>query len=252
MMKYILLLFLFYLPVNETFAQSRLFTFQWIEVPKKYKQILADEYTSKNCGAEHHVFNIGVREDVEFQNGVYWYSGMGPHFVHKVFVYYDEKLYILKGNVEFSSELMLEDYTRCVDSLGISSSDSAKYIKVINSAITGGDVTPLKKKKIKKARLNTCILEGEWFGQIYKRTSHDDTKISIGDFFCTAIKKEGNYYSISLVFPDDGTDVMLVSKLKVKKVFIYNNKTFLSLRAKTKDKHNVDVLLSRISILNDR
>ena len=131
-------------------AQETVFPFQWVELPSDVKEILAERYNDKNCGAESNVYNIGVRNDVEPQNGVYWYHGMGPHFPHKVFVYYNNEVYVLKGDVEHSQDSITQDFPKSVDSLKICKADSIAYLNAIMNTLAGKKIKTTSKKKLSK------------------------------------------------------------------------------------------------------
>lgn len=77
---FFLSLFLLSIFNSKIYSEEKpLFPFNWVDVPDSISTLLAKEYMIGNCNAEHNVRNMTIRNDVEFQPGVYVYNGMGPH-----------------------------------------------------------------------------------------------------------------------------------------------------------------------------
>lgn len=222
-------------------AQKTAFPFQWVEMPLEVKEILKEQYENKNCGAENNVYNIGVRDDVEPQNGVYWYHGMGPHFPHKVFVYYNKERYVLKGDVEYSQDSIIQDFSKCVKSLRISKKDSTAYFNAIINTLAGKDIKMTPKKKLCKKDVSQKILEGQWFLQMCRKQTGKKVEWDRcgGQTHVTIVDTDGLY---RLFFIDDTP--VTIDRLSFKKAFIYNDKLFVYLSKKNSFRSKVSFLIS--------
>ncbi len=78
--------------VQQVVAQR--YPFQWVNVPNGVSDILNNKYGSVDVGAGYNVYKMAMWDDFEFDNGVYLYKGMGPHFPLKLFIFNDDSLYI--------------------------------------------------------------------------------------------------------------------------------------------------------------
>lgn len=216
-------------------AQETVFPFQWVEMPLEVKEILAERYNDKNCGAESNVYNIGVRDDVEPQNGVYWYHGMGPHFPHKVFVYYNNEVYVLKGDVEHSQDSITQDFPKSVDSLKICKADSIAYLNAIMNTLAGKKIKTTSKKKLSKKDVSQELLEGQWFLQTIKKKAGRKVEWDRcgGQAYVTIVNTDGAY-NLSFITNNVDVNPATIDSLFLKKAFYYNNKLFLYLTKKYK------------------
>lgn len=145
------------------------FPFTFVDVPDSISSLLAKEYGNANCNAEHNVHNMTVRNDVEFQPGIYVFNGMGPHFKHMIFIF-KKRIYIFKQAIEYATvEGMLKELSECRDSLELSENEVSLYKKVINTAINDKKIfvedTSNKKTEIRKP-FSKDVLDGKWYVQI--------------------------------------------------------------------------------------
>lgn len=218
-------------------AQKIVFPFQWVEMPLEVKEILKEQYENNNCGAESNVYNIGVRDDVEPQNGVYWYHGMGPHFPHKVFVYYNNEVYVLKGDVEHSQDSIIQDFPKSVDSLKICKADSIAYLNAIMNTLAGKKIKTTSKKKLSKKDVSQELPEGQWFLQISKKKKGKKVEWSRNEGLSyLELHNTNGLYSMSFFLNTVDVSPTIIEELSLEKAFYYNNKLFLYLTKK--DKHN--------------
>lgn len=227
-------------------SHKTVFPFQWVTMPSEVTEILAEHYDNKNCGAEHNIYNIGVRNDIEPQNGVYWYCGMGPHFPHKFFVYYNDVAYVLKGDVEHSSDSILQDYANCVNALNISRNDSTIYINVIEATIAGKDIKYPNKTKVHIRELPIDTLNGEWLLQICKRQSGKKIEWDrCGEASNVSIKIQDDYYTLFFNTKSQDTTYNKIEQLHLKEAYYYNNKLFLCLSKTNHDRSTVSFIISK-------
>lgn len=226
-------------------AQKTDFPFQWVEMPLDVKEILKEKYEDKNCGAESNVYNIGVRDDVEPQNGVYWYHGMGPHFPHKVFVYYNNDVYVLKGDVEYSPHLIIQDFAKSVEFLRISETDSLAYLNAIMNTIGGKETKTTSKKKLLKKEVSQYVLEGQWFLHISKKKTRRKVEWDRNEGLSyVALLNANGLYSMSFFSNTVDVSSTIIDGLSLKKAFYYNNKLFLYLTKKYK-RNKVTFIVSK-------
>lgn len=149
--------------------EKPLFPFNWVNVPDSISTLLAKEYMIGNCNAEHNVRNMTIRNDVEFQPGVYVYNGMGPHFEHKMFIYKND-IYVFGQTIENANLAdMLSELAICRDSLKLSEVETDTYKKVIHTAIVEHKLyveDPLDKKVKMHKPYPTNVVKGKWHIQI--------------------------------------------------------------------------------------
>lgn len=104
-MKQINVLILTILFTQQTMAQR--YTFQWVNIPDSISEMLNQEYGTPDVGAGKNVYNMMVRDDFEFDKGIYSYKGMGPHFPQKLFILNDS-LYLFKTSSYKVNEYITE------------------------------------------------------------------------------------------------------------------------------------------------
>lgn len=75
-------------PIN-----AQRYWFQWMNVPDSISEKLVSAYGSYDVGAGRNASRLGSYDDFEFENGIYAYKGMGPHYPVKNFLYYDKQLF---------------------------------------------------------------------------------------------------------------------------------------------------------------
>ena len=80
--------------VQQTLAQR--YPFQWVNVPDSISDIINCKYGRVDAGAGKNVYNMCVYDDFEFQDGIYSYKGMGPHFPLKLFAVNGDSLYFFR------------------------------------------------------------------------------------------------------------------------------------------------------------
>lgn len=234
------------------YGQQIDFPCQWVTAPDSIKEQLIDAYGDNGYCAICNIHNIGVFNDIEFQNGVYCYRCRGDHFPQKLFVYYDNHLYVFKDALEDSGSKILDDISNCMDSLNIASKDSAKYVEIITSKILGTPISYPTKIKIKTKSLTDDILDGRWRIQVFKLQYPNKTKewYRLGNPYVEISNYTGN--SFDLYFLKDGSNIESdykpldsESELHLKKAFFYNNKLFLVLNKKYRNGTKGEYLLSK-------
>lgn len=94
MMRYILVLLFVMQSVQQTLAQR--YPFQLVNVPDSISDIINCKYGRVDAGAGKNVYNMCVYDDFEFQDGIYSYKGMGPHFPLKLFAVNGDSLYFFR------------------------------------------------------------------------------------------------------------------------------------------------------------
>lgn len=253
-MKYNKFIFvLLFLSITQLYGQKIDFPCQRVTVPDSVKKYLINAYGRDDCGAENMIYNLGVSNDIEFQNGVYGYRGMGPHFPQKIFIYYNNAVYVFNGSIESIPSALVEqnaikynfkkiqsDFYNCIDSLDITSEDSVHYASIINAVLQGKIMPSPPKIQIKKKSITPDILAGRWLVQVLKLTYpnrakewyrlEDPSYVSIenyreNDFDLIFLEGEPNAKSDYKPLNSD-------NGLKLKKAYWYNGKIFLVLRKK--------------------
>ncbi|MDE6151330.1 MAG: hypothetical protein K2G12_05010 [Prevotella sp.] len=157
--------------------EKHIFPFIYVDVPDSISSVLASAYGRADCNAEHNVRNMTIRNDVEFQNGIYVFNGMGPHFKHMIFIF-KKQIYVFKQAIEYATvDGMLAELAECGDSLRLTEAEMSLYKKVVISAIKEGilflEDTSNRKVKVHKP-FPTNVIVGTWLVQIkcqrmYKR-----------------------------------------------------------------------------------
>lgn len=155
---------------NNLYGEERpAFPFIYVDVPDSISSLLVSAYGDAMCNAQHNVRNMTVRNDVEFQHGIYVFNGMGPHFKHMLFIF-KKHIYIFKQAIENATvNDMLTELSACRDSLGLNEDEMSLYKSVIVSAITENKLfiedASNRKVKIRKPFL-ADVIDGTWFIQI--------------------------------------------------------------------------------------
>lgn len=149
--------------------EKPVFPFSFVDIPDSISSLLINAYGNADCNAEHNVRNMTIRNDIEFQPGVYVFNGMGPHFKHMLFIF-KKQIYIFKQAIEYATVYdMLIELSECRDSLKLNENEVSLYKSVIISAIKEKKLfledKSNRKVKIRKP-LPKDVIAGTWFIQI--------------------------------------------------------------------------------------
>lgn len=106
MMRQINILIVTILFVQHSLAQR--YPFQWVNVPDSISDILNKNYQSADVGAGKNVYKMMVFDDFEFEDGMYSYKGMGPHFPLRLFILNNNNLYVFLSSSHKPSEYIAE------------------------------------------------------------------------------------------------------------------------------------------------
>lgn len=107
----------FDVPIN-----AQRYPFQWVNVPDSISEELDAMYGEEKVGAGKNVYKLNVYDDFEFNNGIYSYKGMGPHFLPKFFLYYDEHIYYFKADPDCVYDV-LKEWNLYINSIQIKDKD---------------------------------------------------------------------------------------------------------------------------------
>ncbi len=139
-------------------VNAQKYAFQQLNISDSISTLLDKAYGQENVGAGYNVYNLMRRDDFMLRNGIYSFSGMGPHFVRKYFIYKNGAFFFLKTtNIEDSTNLYL-DLKECRGKLNLSDSDVTAYYNALKNG-------PIQKQTLKEKDFNMKSLLGTWYLQ---------------------------------------------------------------------------------------
>ena len=78
------------------------------------------------------VFNLIDKQNYDFVDGIYSFRGMGPHFPRRIFMFNNGELFIFESAGYNASKGVVQEFSRAIDSLNLSSSQVVQYAKAIS------------------------------------------------------------------------------------------------------------------------
>lgn len=158
-------------PIN-----AQRYLFQWMNVPDSISEKLDSVY-GHDVRAGHNAHRLGIYDDSEFENGIYTYKGMGPHFPIKYFLYYNDKLYYFQTPPNRDSLSFLKEWNTYIRKLDISKEDIADFSASILVHISRGEHSDAFKDSIAcyvNIMLDSCDIIGmrETIDSIYLKKMH--------------------------------------------------------------------------------
>lgn len=223
------------------------FPFNYVDVPDSISSVLVKAYGNAECNAEHNVRNMTIRNDVEFQDGIYVFNGMGPHFKHMLFIF-KKRIYIFEQPIEYAAiDDMLVELSECKDSLKLTEDEMSLYKRVIISAIKKNKlfVEDVSNKKIKiSSPYPTDVIDGAWFIQIKCLKKHKKKYwIRLYDSYFTFQQVNPNILRIKEgICTDNNKNITPISQLvseqkeclyKIVNLFRSKNKFYMTISRKT-------------------
>lgn len=131
-----LMLIFFTLCICNTYAQNgKDNPFPRVIVPDSIAVKLREAYkstTELRCNAEANVFNLIDKQNYDFVDGIYSFRGMGPHFPRRIFMFNNGELFIFESAGYNASKGVVQEFSRAIDSLNLSSSQVVQYAKAIS------------------------------------------------------------------------------------------------------------------------
>ncbi|MBQ8066030.1 MAG: hypothetical protein IJ200_10300 [Prevotella sp.] len=86
----------------------------------------------RHVNAGINVHNLINYKNTKFQNGVYIFGGMGPHFPKMIFIHYDSNIYVITSR---KIPEMLNQLNEANEKIQISNKDFITYLKFITNYI---------------------------------------------------------------------------------------------------------------------
>ncbi len=87
---------------------------------------------NQHVNAGINVHNLINYKDTRFQNGVYIFGGMGPHFPNMIFIHYNSNVYVITSR---KIPEMLNQLNEANEKIQISNKDYIIYLKFITNYI---------------------------------------------------------------------------------------------------------------------
>ena len=149
--------------------------FDYVEVPDSIASLIKSAYGfPSNFEGDLIVRNMTIRNDVEFQPGMYVFYVMGPHF-KKMFFIYKKQLYIFNNAMEYElvnektvvNDMLTELY-ECRDSLKLNEYEMSLYKSAIISIFKKKQYfveDTLNKKVEIHEPFPTDAIDGKWHVQ---------------------------------------------------------------------------------------
>lgn len=78
-----------------------------------------------------YIFDIANKKNLILKNGVYSWRVMGPHFSNRLFIYYNNRVFIFKNKGKINSTGVLKEYIDSINYLNISELDRINYLNAI-------------------------------------------------------------------------------------------------------------------------
>ncbi len=144
-------------PIN-----AQRYWFQWMNVPDSISEKLDSVY-GHGVRAGHNAHRLGIYDDSEFENGIYTYKGMGPHYPVKYFLFYNNKLYYFQTTPHRDSLSFLKEWNTYIRKLDISKEDIADFSASILVHIILGEHSDVFKDSIAyyiDIMLGSCGISG--------------------------------------------------------------------------------------------
>lgn len=117
------------------FSQKKEFNpFKRVNVPDSIFMKLEESYKKNaiNVNAGRNVINLINRKSFEFKDGIYSFSGQGPHYPRRIFIYNSGKIFIFENEGALNPIGILKEYLICTENLKLKKSQITKYLKVIS------------------------------------------------------------------------------------------------------------------------
>lgn len=95
------------------------------------KDILNQIYSSPKEDA-FVILNLLDIKSETFSNGIYRFSGIGPHYMYYLLIKKDNKSYIFKSIAAFNPRQVLFEYIEAIEFLQLNDDEVLKYLKVLS------------------------------------------------------------------------------------------------------------------------
>ena len=127
-----LILFTIVMTIWHIHAYAQKNVMNYVNIPQKTAVQLDSAYYNytnhANVGAGINVHNLIDYRKTIFEDGVFNFTGMGPHFPHVAFIYYNHMIYIINSHSVINVQKQLID---AKEKLQIRDSDYALYLKIL-------------------------------------------------------------------------------------------------------------------------
>lgn len=137
-MKYVFILMLL-INVN-LYSQNIKNRFEVVKIPDSLKIKLALVEVNKNkletaidsSYMALYIFDVVDKKNLVLKNGVYSWKVMGPHFSNRLFIFYNNKVFIFKSKGKNSLVEVLEEYITSIGYLNIAKVDQISYLTAVS------------------------------------------------------------------------------------------------------------------------
>jgi hypothetical protein len=133
------------------YSQKRSLSYN-LRIPDSIYNKLEKFYINERGSVNSHinVYNLTSKTvNFSYKSGVYAFDLTGAHFPRRIFVFYNNKIFIFRSKGAFDSLGVLQEFIDCVKLLKITESDRIKYLKIICKYLEeelartyGADITP--------------------------------------------------------------------------------------------------------------
>jgi hypothetical protein len=133
------------------YSQKRSLSYN-LRIPDSIYNKLEKFYINERGSVNSHinVYNLTSKTvNFRYKSGVYAFDLTGAHFPRRIFVFYNNKIFIFRSKGAFDSLGVLQEFIDCVKLLKITESDRIKYLKIICKYLEeelartyGADITP--------------------------------------------------------------------------------------------------------------
>lgn len=140
MVRYIFFL-LIVLSNNNLYSQNpKSNSFKMVKIPDDLRVKLALvelnkeklETATDSAYTAIYVFDIIDKKNFTLKKGIYSWKVMGPHFVNRLFINYNNQTFIFKSKGSIDSIGVLQEFIDCIKLLHITKEDRIKYLKAIS------------------------------------------------------------------------------------------------------------------------